>query len=82
MQKRLFYLKILNKGSEKLRMWMTEAELIALLLELKNNCYDDFVFKSSAELQIIEECNGNLTTYHFDNIKNIKLEEMITNSTH
>jgi len=63
-------------------MWMTEAELIALLLELKNNCYDDFVFNSSAELQIIEECNGDLTTYCYDNITNIKLEEMISNSTH
>ena len=81
MQEKLFYIKVTFDGNEKLRMWASETELMNLFSELKNNCYDAIIFNKSIELQIIEECNGVLTTYYYDNITNLLLDEITSKSS-
>jgi len=81
MQEKLFYIKVTLDGNEKLRMWASETEVINLFSELKNNCYDTIIFNKRIELQIIEEHNGVLTTYYYDNITNLELDEITSNSS-
>ncbi len=79
---KLYYITLSYNGCEKLRLWITEAELIRFLLELKSNNYDFILFNRGIELKIMKECNGDLTTFYYDNINNIELDEVISKSTH
>ena len=81
MQEKLFYIRVTFNGQEKLRIWVTETELMNLFSELKNNCYDTIMFNKRIELQIIEEHNGVLTSYYYDDITNLKLDEITSKSS-
>ena len=82
MQDKFYYITLSYDGFEKLRLWMTEAELITFLVELKSNNYDYILFNKGIELKIMKECNGDLTTFYYNNINNIELDEVISKSIH
>ena len=81
MQERIVYIKILYNECEKLRIWVTQIELVNLLEELKKNCNDIISFSKSVEIQVIEENNGILTTRYYDNIRKIAVDEIINKSS-
>ena len=81
MQERIFYIKIIYKKSEKLRIWATQEELVNLLIELKKNYNNIISFSKNIELQVMEEKNGTLTTRYYDNIRNIAVDEIIKKSS-
>jgi len=81
MQERIFYIKVIYKDSEKLRLWVTQAELVSLLVELKKKSNDIISFSKSVELQVIEDNDGILTTRYYDKIRNITVDEIINISS-
>ncbi|TFG12226.1 MAG: hypothetical protein EU531_10755 [Promethearchaeota archaeon] len=81
MQERIFYIKVIYKDIEKLRLWITQAELMSLLIELKENSDGIISFSKSVELQVIENNGGILTTRYYDKIRNITVDEIINISS-
>ena len=81
MQEKLFYIKVIYKDIEKLRLWITQAELVSLLIELKENTDGIISFSKSVELQVIENNGGILTTRYYDKIRNITVDEIINISS-
>lgn len=81
MQEKIFYIKVLYQGIEKLRIWVFERELMNLLLELKKNYNDVIEFNKSIELQVLEENDGIMTTYYYDNINNIAVDKLINETS-
>lgn len=81
MSKKYYYITLAHNKIEKLRLWLTEKELIDLIKELNGNYCNSIVFDKNIELKIIEEENGLLTSYYYDNINKIAVDNFFPEAT-